>query len=127
MLREKCQTRKRYLLAALQYILLKTLLRMPLIQKIIPGYAVDINDNNIKQNPHYYKRRQAIVEHPSVAIKRHFSFTHILLKGLRKVNGEINLIKFCHNFLRTKNILGYNKMLQAIKNWQPDYHKIVCA
>ena len=26
--------------------------------------AVDINDNNIKQNPQYYKRRQAICEHP---------------------------------------------------------------
>src|SRR5450432_3891692 len=29
--------------------------------------AADINDNNIKQNPQYYKRRQAICEHPSAA------------------------------------------------------------
>ncbi len=48
--------------------------------------AVDINDNNIKQNPQYYKRRQAIVEHPFGTIKRHFGFTHTLLKGLQKVN-----------------------------------------
>lgn len=89
--------------------------------------AVDINDNNIKQNPHYYKRRQAIVEHPFGTIKRHFGFTHTLLKGLQKVNGEMNLIMFCYNFLRTKNILGFDKMLEAIKNWQPDYSKIVCA
>ena len=89
--------------------------------------AVDINDNNIKQNPHYYKRRQAIVEHPFGTIKRHFGFTHTLLKGLLKVNGEMNLIMFCYNFLRTNNILGFNKMLEAIKNWQPDYSKIVCA
>ncbi len=89
--------------------------------------AVDINNNNIKQNPHYYKRRQAIVEHPFGTIKRHFGFTHTLLKGLQKVNGEMNLIMFCYNFLRTKNILGFDKMLQAIKNWQPDYKKIVCA
>ena len=52
--------------------------------------AVDINDNNIKQNPHYYKRRQAIVEHPFGTIKRHFGFTHTLLKGLQKVNGELS-------------------------------------
>ena len=89
--------------------------------------AVDINDNNIKQNPHYYKRRQAIVEHPFGTIKRHWGYTHTLLKGLQKVNGEMNLIMFCYNFMRTKNILGFEKMLKAIQNWQPDYSKIVCA
>jgi transposase len=89
--------------------------------------AVDINDNNIKQNPHYYKRRQAICEHPFGSIKRHWGYTHTLLKGLQKVNGEMNLIMFCYNFMRTKNILGFEKMLKAIKSWQPDYSKIVCA
>ena len=89
--------------------------------------AVDINDNNIKQNPHYYKRRQAICEHPFGTIKRHWGYTHTLLKGLQKVNGEMNLIMFCYNFMRTKNILGFEKMLQAIQNWQPDYNKVVCA
>ena len=89
--------------------------------------AVDMNDNNIKQNPHYYKRRQAICEHPFGTIKRHWGYTHTLLKGLQKVNGEMNLIMFCYNFIGTKNILGFKKMLQAIENWQPDYSKIVCA
>ena len=89
--------------------------------------AVDINDNNIKQNPQYYKRRQAICEHSFGTIKRHWGYTHTLLKGLQKVNGEMNLIMFCYNFMRTKNILGFDKMLQAIKNWQPDYNKVACA
>jgi transposase len=89
--------------------------------------AVDINDNNIKQNPQYYKRRQAICEHPFGSIKRHWGYTHTLLKGLQKVNGEMNLIMFCYNFLRTKNILGFDKMIQKIQNWKPDYTKIVCA
>ncbi len=88
--------------------------------------AVDINDNNIKQNPHYYKRRQAVCEHPFGSIERHWGYTHTLLKGLQKVNGEMNLIMFCYNFMRTKNILGYDKMLQAIQNWQPDYRKVMC-
>jgi len=87
--------------------------------------AVDINDNNIKQNPHYYKRRQGICEHPFGTIKRHLGYTHTLLKGLEKVNGEMNLIMFCYNFMRTKNILGFEKMLKAIHTWQPDYSKIV--
>ena len=89
--------------------------------------AVDINDNNIKKNPQYYKRRQAIVEHPFGTMKRHWGYTHTLLKGLQKVNGEMNLIMFCYNFLRTKNILGFEKMLEAINNWIPDYSKVVCA
>ena len=89
--------------------------------------AVDLNDNNIKKNPHYYKRRQAIVEHPFGTIKRHWGFTHTLVKGLQKVNGEMNLIMFCYNFMRTKNILGFEKMLETIKNWQPDYTKVICA
>jgi transposase len=89
--------------------------------------AVDMNNTNIKQNPHYYKRRQAIVEHPFGTIKRHFGFTHTLVKGLQKVNGEMHLIMFCYNFMRTKNILGFDKMLETIKNWQPDYSKVVCA
>jgi transposase len=89
--------------------------------------AVDTNDNNIKRNPHYYKRRQAICEHPFGSIKRHWGYTHTLLKGLQKVNGEMNLIMLCYNFMRTKNILGFAKMLQAIKNWQPDYTQVICA
>jgi len=89
--------------------------------------AVDTNNNNIRQNPHYYKRRQAIVEHPFGTLKRHWGYTHTLLKGLQKVNGEMNLIMFCYNFMRTKNILGFEKMLQKIQNWQPDYSKVVCA
>ena len=39
--------------------------------------AVDINDNNIKHNPHYYKRRQAICEHP-LAASNGTGVTHIL-------------------------------------------------
>ena len=89
--------------------------------------AVDQNDNNIKQNPHYYKRRQAVCEHPFGTIKRHWGYTHTLLKGLPKVNGEMNLIMFCYNFMRTKNILGTQKMLHAIENWTPDYDKVICA
>ena len=89
--------------------------------------AVDTNDNNIKQNPHYYKRRQAICEHPFGSIKRHWGYTYTLVKGLQKVNGEMNLIMLCYNFMRTKSILGFDKMLQHIQSWQPDYTKVICA
>lgn len=104
-----------------------TKLNKRIIQRSEYQDAVDINDNNIKQNPQYYKRRQAIVEHPFGTIKRHLGYTHTLLKGLQKVNGEFNLIMLCYNFMRTKSILGFDGMLKALKSWQPDYTKIVCA
>ena len=72
---------------------------------------MDINDNNIKQNSQYYKRRQAICEHPFGTIKRHWGYTYTLMKGLEKVNGEMNLIMLCYNFMRTKSILGFDKMI----------------
>lgn len=37
----------------------------------------------------------------------------------------MNLIMFCYNFMRTKNILGTQKMLKAIESWTPDYDKVI--
>jgi transposase len=102
-----------------------TILDKRIIQRSEFQDVVDINNNNIKQNPQYYKRRQAICEHPFGTIKRQWSYTYTLLKGLQKVNGEMNLIMFCYNFMRTKNILGFEKMIQAIQNWLPDYDKVI--
>lgn len=101
-----------------------TVLPKRIIQRTEYQDAVDINDNNIKQNPQYYKRRQTICEHPFGSIKRQWGYTYTLLKGLQKVNGEMNLIMFCYNFMRTKNILGFQNMMQAIQNWSPDYDKV---
>lgn len=98
-----------------------------IIQRSEYQYVVDINDSNIKQNPHNYKWRQAICEHPFGSIKKHWGYTYTLVKGLQKVNDEMSLTMFCYNFMRTNNILGFEKMLQTIKNWQPDYTKIVSS
>ncbi len=88
--------------------------------------AVDINNNNIKQNREYYKKRQAICEHPFGTIKRHLGFTYTLVKGLHKVNGEMNLIMLCYNIKRSINIIGIDKIENAIKNWTPNYEKELC-
>jgi transposase len=101
-----------------------TVLDKRIIQRSEFQDVIDINDNNIRQNPAYYRRRQAICEHPFGTIKRQWGYTYTLLKGLQKVNGEMNLIMFCYNFMRTKNILGFEKMMTAIQNWSPDYDKV---
>jgi transposase len=87
--------------------------------------AVDRNNANIRENPDYYKRRQSICEHPFGTIKRQWGYTYTLMKGLQKVNGEMNLIMLVYNIKRTLSILGFEKMLQAIHNWQPDYKRII--
>ena len=89
--------------------------------------AVDRNNENIRNNPDYYKRRQSICEHPFGTIKRQWGYTYTLMKGLTKVNGEMNLIMLIYNIKRTLSILGFEKMLQAIENWKPDYSKVICA
>jgi transposase len=88
--------------------------------------AVDRNNENIRQNPDYYKQRQSICEHPFGTIKRQWGYTYTLMKGLQKVNGEMNLIMLVYNIKRTLSILGFTKMLQALQNWKPDYSKVLC-
>lgn len=88
--------------------------------------AVDRNNANIRQNPDYYKRRQSICEHPFGTIKRQWGYTYTLMKGLQKVNGEMNLIMLVYNIRRTISILGFEKMLAAINNWIPDYGRLFC-
>ena len=87
--------------------------------------AVDRNNENIRQNPNYYKRRQSICEHPFGTIKRQWGYTYTLMKGLQKVNGEMNLIMLVYNIKRTMSILGFEKMMQALQNWKPDYSKLL--
>jgi transposase len=89
--------------------------------------AVDRNNENIRSNPDYYKRRQSICEHPFGTIKRQWGYTYTLMKGLQKVNGEMNLIMLVYNIKRTLSIVGFAKMLEAVLNWKPDYQRVVCA
>ena len=85
--------------------------------------AVERNNENIRNNPDYYKRRQSICEHPFGTIKRQLGYTYTLMKGLKKVNGEMNLIMLMYNIRRTLSILGFEKMMQAIESWKPDYRR----
>ena len=62
-----------------------------------------------------YRERQAIVEHPFGHIKRNQGYSYTMLKGKGKVGGEFGLIFLVYNFLRAKNILGFEEMKKALK------------
>jgi len=83
--------------------------------------TVERNNQRLFTNKELYRRRQAIVEHPFGTIKRAWGFSYTLLKGLRKVNGEMGLIFTVYNFVRAKNILGFDKFMHLLQNWEPEY------
>jgi hypothetical protein len=88
--------------------------------------AVDHNNKRVVQQKELYLRRQAIVEHPFGTIKRGWGYTHTLVKGIQKVDGEMNLIALVYNLKRTINIMGIIKMLKTLKTWTPNYTKVLC-
>ena len=56
-----------------------------------------------------------MVEHPFGTIKRAFNQGYLLLKGLRKVKGDIGFTMLAYNMRRAINILGVGTLVALIK------------
>jgi len=76
--------------------------------------AVQRNRHTIAQNKDLYRRRQEIVEHPFGTIKRQWGFDYTLLKGKKKVDGDVGLIFIAYLFTRMTTILGLKGLIEAI-------------
>ena len=87
----------------------------------------EANTRRYKANGALYRKRQEINEHIFGTIKRKWGYNHTNLKGLEKVNGEMSLIMSVYNFKRVLNILKFDLFLEKLKNWKPDYDKIILA
>ena len=72
------------------------------------------NKRAIENNKELYKRRQEIVEHPFGTIKRQWGFDYTLMKGKKKVDGEVGLMFIAYLFTRLMNIVGLNGLEAAI-------------
>lgn len=83
--------------------------------------AVERNKQNYESNPKLYRRRQEINEHIFGTIKRQWNLYYTNLRGLEKVNGELALIMTVYNMKRAKNILGFDKLMEILKDWTPKY------
>jgi hypothetical protein len=59
--------------------------------------------------------RRMLVEHPFGTIKRAFNQGYVLLKGLRKVRGEVGFTMLAYNMRRVINILGVGALIGFIK------------
>lgn len=75
---------------------------------------VEIINNRTKENKSKYSKRQEIIEHVFGTLKRNMNFTHLLLRGFKKVNGEISIAFFSYNLKRVINILGVKGFLRYL-------------
>ena len=59
--------------------------------------------------------RRMLVEHPFGTMKRAFNQGYLLLKGLRKVKGEVGFAMLAYNMRRAINILGVGMLIALLK------------
>jgi transposase len=68
---------------------------------------IEQNKRRVKENENYYKRRQAIVEHPYGTIKRQWGFSYIMTKKyMHRASADMGLIMTAYNLRRIINIMG---------------------
>jgi hypothetical protein len=70
----------------------------------------------LKKEKLKYKSRQQMSEHPFGTIKRGFNQGYMLMKGLRKVNGELGLTALAYNMRRVMNIMGVQELIDLLRN-----------
>jgi len=67
---------------------------------------INQNKERIKNNKYYYKKRQAIVEHPYGTIKRQWGFSYILTKKyIKRAQADVGLMFIAYNLRRIINII----------------------
>jgi hypothetical protein len=60
-------------------------------------------------------RRRELVEHPFGTMKLAFNQGYLLLKGLRKVKGEVGFTMLAYNMRRVINIFGVGMLIALLK------------
>jgi len=79
---------------------------------------IERNRKNIEKHEHFYKRRQAIVEHPYGTIKRQWNFHYIITKkGKDRAAADVGFMFVTYNLRRIINILGqevFKKYLEML-------------
>ena len=77
---------------------------------------ININKERIQNNKNYYRRRQAIVEHPYGTIKRQWGFSYILTKkGKKRASADVGLMFVAYNIRRIMNILGKDELKKYLE------------
>ena len=77
---------------------------------------IEQNKRNVEKNEHFYKRRQAIVEHPYGTIKRQWGFSYIITKqGKQRASADVGFMFIAYNLRRIINIIGQDVFKKYLK------------
>jgi transposase len=76
---------------------------------------IDNNKKRIEQNHDFYRKRQAIVEHPYGTIKRQWGFSYIMTKkGMNRASADVGFILTAYNLRRLINIVGSRSLTKYL-------------
>ena len=76
--------------------------------------VMDEMRERLRLHPEVMDKRKEVAEHPFGTMKRASNAGYLLLKGLRKVDGEVGFTMIAYNMRRALNILGPLVLIQAI-------------
>jgi hypothetical protein len=68
----------------------------------------------IKEEPEKMELRRDLSEHPFGTVKRAFNQGYLLMKGLRKVTGEVGFTMLAYNMRRAINALGTEALMASL-------------
>lgn len=68
----------------------------------------------VRANPEKMKKRKEMAEHPFGTMKRGMASGYFLMRGIKKVAAEMSLTILGYNIKRVMNILGVEKMIEAV-------------
>ena len=71
-------------------------------------------EERLRAEPWRMDARRDTVEHPFGSMKRAFNQGYLLLKGLRKVGGEVGFTMLVYNMRRVLNILGAGGLVASV-------------
>jgi len=77
---------------------------------------INRNKERIENNKDYYRKRQAIVEHPYGTIKRQWGFSYISTKkGKQRASADVGFMFIAYNLRRIMNIVGKNALKKYLE------------
>lgn len=86
------------------------------VQRSEYQHYINNNKERIEQNKDYYRRRQAIVEHPYGTIKRQWGFSYILTKKYKeRAEADVGLMFTAYNLRRIISIIGVDFLIAYLK------------
>jgi transposase len=78
-----------------------------IVQRSEYQHYIEQNKQRVAENQNYYRRRQAIVEHPYGTIKRQWGFNYIITKRtIQRATADVGLMFTAYNLRRIINIIG---------------------